>query len=332
MRYTLGCSLSYNILSDTTFIFNFEVAKLRSVEILSESLVLTPNLKRDLYTTPDLLNRYLGVNVPMGQFALEYNAEVDLTVHRADPGDHQRNADRANCRSTSCPSCCRRRFVSSDRLPPSRSAEFGASAEGPQPGQRDLQLDLRQHRLPAAAPATSETTADESLLKRAGVCRDFAHLGIAFCRASTSRPASCRCYAYGLEPSDFHAVFEAYLDGRWWLFDATRQANLDGLVRIGVGRDAAEIAFSTPFGNMEPVNQQDPDPARGRARAARCRAPSRPSPPRCPHRMPARPDRTAVSDHAILVILGKQGRGEQPHGLPPRRRPAHLGLRRPHRR
>src|SRR3954464_11073442 len=75
MRYTLGCSLSYNILSDTTFIFNLEVAKLKSVEILSESLVLTPNLKRDLYTTPDLQNRYLAVNVPTGQFALEYNAE-----------------------------------------------------------------------------------------------------------------------------------------------------------------------------------------------------------------------------------------------------------------
>src|ERR1700750_2899437 len=85
MRYTLGCSLSYNILSDTTFIFNLEVARLKSVEILSESLVLTPNLKRDIYITPDLQNRYLGLNVPTGQFALEYNAEVDLSVHRADP-------------------------------------------------------------------------------------------------------------------------------------------------------------------------------------------------------------------------------------------------------
>jgi transglutaminase-like putative cysteine protease len=60
------------------------------------------------------------------------------------------------------------------------------------------------------------------------------------------------CYAFGLVPPDFHAVFEAYLGGRWWLFDATRQAHLDGLVRIGVGRDAAEVAFSTPFGTFEP--------------------------------------------------------------------------------
>jgi hypothetical protein len=59
------------------------------------------------------------------------------------------------------------------------------------------------------------------------------------------------CYAYGLVPSDFHAVFESYLDQRWWLFDATRQAHLDGLVRIRIGRDAAEVA-STPFGTVEP--------------------------------------------------------------------------------
>jgi transglutaminase-like putative cysteine protease len=64
------------------------------------------------------------------------------------------------------------------------------------------------------------------------------------------------CYAFGLVPPDFHAVFEAYLDGRWWLFDPTRQAALDGLVRIGVGRDAAEVAFATHFGRMKPASSE----------------------------------------------------------------------------
>jgi hypothetical protein len=50
--------------------------------------------------------------------------------------------------------------------------------------------------------------------------------------------------------------FEAYLGGRWWLFDETRQADLDGLVGIGVGRDAADIAFSTPFGRYTPTAMQ----------------------------------------------------------------------------
>jgi transglutaminase-like putative cysteine protease len=100
--------------------------------------------------------------------------------------------------------------------------------------------------------SNEETTADETLLKRAGICRDFSHLGIAFCRGLGIPARFVSCYAHGLVPSDFHAVFEAYLDGRWWLFDATRQADLDGLVRIGIGRDAAEVAFSTPFGTFQP--------------------------------------------------------------------------------
>ncbi|KOX52323.1 transglutaminase family protein [Methylobacterium sp. 092160098-2] len=254
MRYILGCSLSYNILSDTTFIFNLEVAKLKSVEILTESLVLTPNLKRDLYTTPDHQNRYLAVNVPTGQFALEYNAEVDLTVHRADPATINETPI-GQLPLDILPFLLPSRFVSSDRLTPFALAEFGALPKG---YGRVNQICNWIHDHIAYQPGSSdgETTAHESLLKRAGVCRDFAHLGAAFCRALGIPARFVSCYAHGLVPSDFHAVFEAYLDGRWWLFDATRQADLDGLVRIGVGRDAAEIAFSTPFGNMQPVNQQ----------------------------------------------------------------------------
>jgi hypothetical protein len=54
-----------------------------------------------------------------------------------------------------------------------------------------------------------------------------------------------------LKPADFHAVFEAYLGGRWYLFDATRMCPLDGLVRIGVGRDAADTAFAAYYGEIE---------------------------------------------------------------------------------
>ena len=54
------------------------------------------------------------------------------------------------------------------------------------------------------------------------------------------------CYAYGFEPCDFPAVFEAYLAGRWWLFGAARQANLDGLVRIGVVEMRPRSALQCP--------------------------------------------------------------------------------------
>jgi hypothetical protein len=53
------------------------------------------------------------------------------------------------------------------------------------------------------------------------------------------------CYALNLTPPDFHAVFEVFLDGAWRMVDATRLAPIDGFARIGVGRDAADIAFLT---------------------------------------------------------------------------------------
>ncbi|MCJ2013961.1 transglutaminase-like domain-containing protein [Methylobacterium sp. J-076] len=254
MRYTLGCSLSYNILSDTTFIFNLEVARLRSVEILSETLTLAPDLKREVYIHPDAQNRYLGVNVPTGPFSLEYTAEVDLTVHRADPATINETPI-ATLPIDILPYLLPSRFVSSDRLTPFAQAEFGALPKGHQRVNAICNW-IHDHLTYQPGASDEQTTADESLLKRAGVCRDFAHLGTAFCRALGIPARFVSCYAHGLVPSDFHAVFEAYLDGRWWLFDATRQADPDGLVRIGVGRDAAEIAFSTPYGNMQPVNQQ----------------------------------------------------------------------------
>jgi transglutaminase-like putative cysteine protease len=87
------------------------------------------------------------------------------------------------------------------------------------------------------------------------VCRDFAHLGIALCRTLGIPARYVSAYAYRLDPPDFHAVFEAFMQGPdgpgWYLFDPTRMSDPTGLVRIGIGRDAADVAFCTPFGAVE---------------------------------------------------------------------------------
>ena len=78
-----------------------------------------------------------------------------------------------------------------------------------------------------------------SSLLRAGVCRDFAHLAITFCRALNIPARFVTGYArYAEPPPDFHAVFEAFLGGRWQLFDPTELSPMRDLVRIGTGRDA----------------------------------------------------------------------------------------------
>jgi transglutaminase-like putative cysteine protease len=55
-------------------------------------------------------------------------------------------------------------------------------------------------------------------------------------------------YAYALQQPDFHAYFEAYLDGAWYIFDSTRLAPQTGVVRVGTGHDAADTSFATIFG------------------------------------------------------------------------------------
>jgi transglutaminase-like putative cysteine protease len=92
--------------------------------------------------------------------------------------------------------------------------------------------------------------------ERAGVCRDFAHLGIALRRASNIPARYFAGYAHGLNPPDFHACFEAYVGGRWLIFDPTRLVPLNGLVRIAHGRDAANASVATIFGPAHSTSVQ----------------------------------------------------------------------------
>jgi transglutaminase-like putative cysteine protease len=88
-------------------------------------------------------------------------------------------------------------------------------------------------------------SAEHTLLTGQGVCRDFAHLGILLCRALDIPARFVSVYAPGLDPMDFHAVFEAWHDGAWWAYDATRLAPRQTLVRIGTGRDATDTSFAS---------------------------------------------------------------------------------------
>lgn len=92
------------------------------------------------------------------------------------------------------------------------------------------------------------TTAADTFVSQQGVCRDYAHLTAALIRSRDIPARLASVYAWQLDPPDFHAVVEVYLDGAWHLVDATRMAPIEGMVRIAVGRDATDIAFMTAFG------------------------------------------------------------------------------------
>lgn len=88
-------------------------------------------------------------------------------------------------------------------------------------------------------------TAADTLRTREGVCRDYAHVTVALLRSCGVPARVVSAFAPGLAPMDFHAVAEAFVDGRWEVLDATRLAPRDHLVRIATGRDAADTAFLT---------------------------------------------------------------------------------------
>ncbi len=100
------------------------------------------------------------------------------------------------------------------------------------------------------------TTAAMTFVQRQGVCRDYAHLLASLARAATIPARLVSAYAPGVNPPDFHAVVEVWLDGGWHLVDATGMAQPEEIVRIGVGRDAIDIAFMTVFGTAQLRNQQ----------------------------------------------------------------------------
>ena len=138
------------------------------------------------------------------------------------------------------------RYCESDTLTPTAQAQFGGLSGG--------------YLLAAVAGWVHDTLdyvsgsslptdgAVRTLLARQGVCRDFAHLTIALLRARDVPARLVSVYAPGLDPMDFHAVCEAWVDGVWQVVDATWLAPRQALVRIATGRDAADTAFLTNNG------------------------------------------------------------------------------------
>jgi transglutaminase-like putative cysteine protease len=105
--------------------------------------------------------------------------------------------------------------------------------------------------------ARCDRTASEGHQERVGVCRDFAHLAVTFCRCMNIPARYCTGYLGDIgvpvdpAPMDFSAWFEVYLDGRWFTFDARHNHPRIGRVVMARGRDAADVAISTSFGNAQ---------------------------------------------------------------------------------
>jgi transglutaminase-like putative cysteine protease len=145
------------------------------------------------------------------------------------------------------------RYCETDRLMDTAWSLFGNTAPG---GQRVQAICDYVHRhitfgYQAARPTR---TAWEAFEERQGVCRDFAHLAVAFCRCVNIPARYCTGYLGDIRippvnaPMDFAAWFEAYIGGRWYTFDPRNNVPRIGRVLIARGRDATDVAISNTFG------------------------------------------------------------------------------------
>ncbi|MCK0129186.1 transglutaminase family protein [Erythrobacter sp. F6033] len=114
---------------------------------------------------------------------------------------------------------------------------------------------IEQHLTYAPGASGPYTDAGDTFIARQGVCRDYAHVLITLARASGIPARYVACYSPGVSPPDFHAVAEVFLadpeheeGGKWHLVDGTGMASPRDIVKIGVGRDAADVSFLTSFG------------------------------------------------------------------------------------
>ena len=252
MKLKVVATLVYRFDHETPVIVAIEPARSSDQTILSDRLLVdqSVNLIRDLDAETGA-RRFRSVL--SGQVSIQYQGTVDNGTRRLLHADARQHAW-AELPSEVLPYLLPSRFCPSDNLMRFAQREFSDIDAG---GAKVLAVVdwLQEHVDYVHGVSNAQTTAEQTFIDRAGVCRDFSHLAIALCRALNLPARAVSVYAVDLDPPDFHAVFEVYLDGQWWLVDPTRLAPVDGMIRIAAGRDAADIAFLTSGNFCECLNQ-----------------------------------------------------------------------------
>ncbi|MET0147488.1 MAG: transglutaminase family protein [Ilumatobacteraceae bacterium] len=241
-RISTHCELRYTVSAPSSFYFAVLAARGTHQHVVEERLIITPDLPVTRMPFGPAGHDVVRVVTGPGQLWLLYDATVELSafvpleIPRAETAFADVPSDVLGFLHPS-------RFCQSDMLTRLATNTFGQLPAGFErvTGICNWVYDHLEY-VPGSTDASS--TAVDVLVEGAGVCRDYAHLSIAFCRALGIPARYVSGYAVDLDPPDFHGFFEAYIGDAWYLFDATRMAPVDGLVRIAAGRDAADVAFA----------------------------------------------------------------------------------------
>ncbi|CDS53930.1 Transglutaminase-like [Polaromonas sp. CG9_12] len=245
-RLQIDSTLDYAVDGPSEFVFLIHVANGMGQTLVQENLQIEPPTPFRTYCDSQSGNRFLRFQAQPGPLKVVYHALVDRMIEPADVNApevpvHELPDDVLHYLTPT-------RYCESDLLGPNAAELFGQLPQGYARVQAICEwvrgnIDYR------IGSTNATTTAREVFMQRAGVCRDFAHLAVTFCRALNIPARLVSGYAtFDEPPPDFHAVFEAYLGGRWVMFDPTAMSPLDQIVRLAHGRDAKDVAFATIFG------------------------------------------------------------------------------------
>lgn len=252
MFIRIGFDITLNCKTDTTLILALSPHSSHDRRVVgSDRIHVRPALEMQEILDP-FGNRLTRLKAPIGELALSSDCIVE-DDGAPDPFDW--NASQHNVVDLppeTLPYLTASRYCESDALRDEAWRLFGAT----QPGWARVQAIcnfVHNHLTFGYGFGRPTKTAGDALRERTGVCRDFAHLTIALCRAMSfpARYASGYLGDIGVPPSgpgDFCAWTEVYLGGRWWTFDARYNTPRVGRVLMVRGRDAADGAMMTSYG------------------------------------------------------------------------------------
>jgi transglutaminase-like putative cysteine protease len=248
MKFDVFTEMEYVVSSASTLILNINALRTQHQTVLSEEFAITPYIKTEELLSTGGDNRLVRFEVTEPcTVKVSYKATVD-NFYKQVNYEGEQEVPVANFEPAILPYLYPSRYCQSDKLYRLANNMFGHIVN---PFTKVIALTEWIHRNVQylSGSTNSQTSAFDTVTEQQGVCRDFAHLGIALCRALTIPARYFTGYAYQLKPADFHACFEAYLGGEWVLFDATKLVPLNGLVKIANGRDAADTAIANIFGD-----------------------------------------------------------------------------------
>ncbi len=240
-----SCELKFDIVCPTPFILMLRPRSGAQQWVASEEYLLYPSVPAFEFTD-DYGNLCQRLEAPPGDFTIYTSAKI-RTADCSDVLPGGAFVDIQNLPDDVLKYLLPGRYCESDR--------FGDMAteitQNYNPGYDQVAAIedwLRQNIAYTPGTGFLPLSAAEVNQAQSGVCKDLSHLGISLCRSLNIPARLVVGYLYGLEPMDLHAWFEAYIAGRWYLFDATQAVKRGGYVAIGYGRDAADVAVYNQFG------------------------------------------------------------------------------------